>query len=86
VFYIPNTKFKTMITPENTPAFNDNEETDSDEQRSQQDVQSDGIDPLPRSEEDEQASEIDNLSQADKASEASFTLNVDKGIAPKQED
>lgn len=68
-----------MITPENNPLNNDEE---ADDQRSQQDVQSDGIDPVPPTEEDRLSSEIDNLAQADKASEASFTLNVDKGIAP----
>lgn len=74
-----------MITAENTPGYTGDEENDSDEQRSQQDVHSDGIDPVPPTEEDELASEIDHLSQADKASEASFTLDVDKGIAPKKE-
>jgi len=69
-----------MITTEdNTPVNNDE---NADDQRSQQDVQSDGIDDIPASEEDNTASEIDNLSQADKAAEASYTLNVDKGIAP----
>lgn len=68
-----------MITPENNP-FNNEEE--ADDQRSQQDVQSDGIDPVPPTEEDTLDSEINNLKQADRASEASFTLNVDKGIAP----
>jgi len=72
-----------MITPEDITPENNFEETD--EQASQQDVHSDGIDATPPSEEDEQASEIDNLQQADRASEASFTLDVDKGIAPKKD-
>lgn len=72
-----------MITPEESTPENNFEETD--EQFSQQDVHSDGIDPVPPSAEDEQASEIDNLSQADRASESSFTLNVDGGIAPKND-
>lgn len=72
-----------MITPEESTPENNFEETD--EQASQQDVHSDGIDPVPPSEEDEQASEIDNLSQADRASESSFTLNLDGGIAPKKD-
>lgn len=83
---IHNTKINKMINSDNNAALNDAEENDSDEQRSQQDVHSDGIDPVPPTEEDELASEIDNLSQADKASESSFTLNVDQGIAPKKED
>jgi hypothetical protein len=72
-----------MITPEDITPENNFEETD--EQTSQQDVHSDGIDPTPVSEEDEQATEIDNLTQADRASEASFTLDVDRGIAPKKD-
>ncbi|MET1056180.1 MAG: hypothetical protein ABWY16_12800 [Pedobacter sp.] len=68
-----------MITPEDNTSFNEEE---ADEQFSQQDVQSDGIDAVPPTEEDKTASEIDNLTQADKASESSFTLDVDKGIAP----
>jgi hypothetical protein len=66
-----------MITPEDNTSFNEEE---ADEQFSQQDVQSDGIDAVPPTEEDKTASEIDNLTQADKASESSFTLDVDKGI------
>lgn len=73
-----------MITPENDAQLNSND--DAEEQRSQQDIQSDGIEDVPASEEDENASDLDHLSQADKASEASFTLDVDKGIAPGQPD
>ncbi|WP_158797735.1 hypothetical protein [Pedobacter sp. L105] len=72
-----------MITPEDITPFNEDE---ADDQVSQQDVQSDGIDPIPASEDDKEASDLDNLSQADKASESSFTLNVDKGIAPGKPD
>jgi hypothetical protein len=71
-----------MITDENNIPL-DNED-EADDQMSQQDVQSDGIDPVLASEEDENASDIDLLQQADEASEASFTLNVDRGIAPEQ--
>jgi hypothetical protein len=71
-----------MITDENnTPIDNEDE---AEDQMSQNDVQSDGIDNIPASEEDENASDLDLLQQADDASEASFTLNVDRGIAPEQ--
>ena len=72
-----------IITENNTPFNNEEEE---DDQLSQQDVQSDGIDAVPPSEEDTQATEVENLKQADKASEAAFTLNFDKGYAPKKEE
>jgi len=74
-----------MITPDNNAPFNDNEDLEADDQRSQQDVQSDGFDDVAPTEEQKAAAEIDILSQADRASEASFTLDVDKGIAPKKD-
>jgi hypothetical protein len=83
LFCLDYTKLQTMITPEESTPDNNFEETD--EQFSQQDVHSDGIDAVPPSPEDEQASEIDNLSQADRASESSYTLNVEDGIAPKKD-
>lgn len=64
-----------MITPDDTTPQNDPEQID--DQRSQQDIQSDGIDPVPPSEEDQAAAEIDHLQQADRASQSSFTLHVD---------
>jgi len=73
-----------MIITENNTPFNSEEE--EDDQLSQQDVQSDGIDAVPPSEEDTQATEVENLKQADKASESAFTLNTDKGYAPKKEE
>ena len=72
-----------MITPENDATFNDDDA--NEDQLSQQDIQSDGIEDVPASEEDENASELDHLAQADRASEASFTLDVDKGFAPEKE-
>lgn len=68
-----------MITPENEAAF------DNEDQKSQQDIQSDGIEVAPQSEEDRNAADIDKLNQAERASEASFTLDVDRGIAPEQD-
>ncbi|HEY0175087.1 MAG TPA: hypothetical protein VGC08_01835 [Pedobacter sp.] len=73
-----------MITPEDTTPLNNAEE--ADDQKSQQEVQSDGIDAVPASEEDTTAADLDKLTQADKASESSFTLNVDGGIAPGKPD
>ena len=72
-----------MITPENDATFNDDDS--NEDQLSQQDIQSDGIEDVPASEQDENASDLDHLAQADRASEASFTLDVDKGFAPEKE-
>jgi len=73
-----------MSNPENENNYDDNQE--ADDQRSQQDAQSDGFDALPPTDEERQATERNNLSQADKASEAAFTLEADRGIAPKKDE
>ncbi|KIO76735.1 hypothetical protein TH53_13295 [Pedobacter lusitanus] len=72
-----------MIITENNTPFNNEEE---DDQLSQQDVQSDGIDAIPASEADTQATEVENLKQASQSSEAAYTLDVDKGFAPRKEE
>jgi len=84
VFNIYLQKYMIMITPEDTTPLNNPDE--ADDQQSQQDIQSDGIDAIPASEEDTTAAELDKLDQADKASESSFTLNIDGGIAPGKSD
>jgi PKD repeat protein len=72
-----------MIEPENSTPQNESE-NDAEDQQSQQDIHSDGIEGT-----DEVVGEtepdVDGLQAAEKASEAAFTLNVDKGIAPKKE-
>lgn len=75
-----------MITPENNVPLDDSESPDTADQQSQQDVHSNGLDTtneggLEYDGEDDGA----RLQQADKASEASYTLDLDKGIAPKTE-
>lgn len=78
-------KTNAMIDPEEDLILPDEPENDPEDQQSQQDVHSDGV------EADEEAAtasdnipDIEGLKAADKASEASYTLDVDKGIAPKQ--
>ncbi|EHQ28741.1 hypothetical protein [Mucilaginibacter paludis] len=75
-----------MIIPENQIPLDDAENSDSEDQQSQQDVHSNGFDDtFETTAEDDVANDTDNLEQADKASEAAYTLNVDKGIAPRVE-
>ncbi|MBB5622661.1 hypothetical protein HDE69_003739 [Pedobacter cryoconitis] len=83
-YFVLSLKPEHMIITENNTPYNNEEE--EDDQLSQQDVQSDGIDAIPPSEADTLATEIDNLKQADKSSEASYTLDVDRGFAPKKEE
>ena len=71
-----------MINPEDQIPIDDAENSDAEDQQSQQDIHSNGLDEssLPL---DQDTPSTDLLQQASDASEASFTLNVDKGIAPK---
>jgi hypothetical protein len=72
-----------MINPEDQIPLDDAEDSDKDDQMSQQDIHSNGLDEerIPVAESDQPA--IDLLQQASDASEASFTLDLDKTIAPK---
>ncbi|MGZ3749872.1 MAG: hypothetical protein ACXVA2_00970 [Mucilaginibacter sp.] len=72
-----------MITPDNKIPLDDSENSDAEDQQSQQDIHSNGLDEQFDSSKEESAPAIDLLQQASAASEASFTLDVDKGIAPK---
>jgi hypothetical protein len=72
-----------MIIPDNKIPVDDSEDSDAEDQQSQQDIHSNGLDEQFDSSAEESAPAIDLLQQASDASEASFTLDVDKGIAPK---
>lgn len=71
--------------PEDNVPIDDATNSEADDQQSQKDIHSNGFDEnfdLPKGIE---LPEIDLLKQASEASEASYTLDVDKGIAPKKE-
>ena len=72
-----------MINPEDIVPLDDAEDSDKEDQMSQQDIHSNGLEEerIPVAESNEPATDL--LQQASDASEASFTLDVDKGIAPK---
>lgn len=75
-----------MITPENQVPLDDSEDSDAAGQQSQQDIHGNGFDDTNEGGTDyDGLDDGDRLQQADKASEASFTLDIDKGIAPKTE-
>jgi hypothetical protein len=71
-----------MIEPEDSTPLNESE-NDAEDQQSQQDFHSDGIEGT-----DEVQGEVEpdteGLQAADEASEPSFTLDVDRGTAPKK--
>jgi hypothetical protein len=71
-----------MIIPDNKVPLDDSENSDKEDQMSQQDIHSNGLDEerIPPRTRDQP--NTDHLQQASDASEASFTLDVDKGIDP----
>lgn len=75
-----------MINPDDKIPVDDAQDADTADQRSQQDIHSNGLNEQDESSADESAAPIDLLSQASEASEAAFTLDYDRGIAPKEGD
>lgn len=74
-----------MITPDNRIPQDDQQGEEKDDQRSQQDVHSNGFDQPDANESDNvETDESDALSQAYDAAESSYTLNLDD--EPKKED
>lgn len=65
-----------MITPENSIPLDDAQSSEADDQQSQKDIHSNGLDEVPASQEEEIAP-IDMLQQAYDAAESSYTLNLD---------
>ncbi|WP_448698469.1 hypothetical protein ACFGVR_16640 [Mucilaginibacter sp. AW1-3] len=78
-----------MMTPDEDEIIptGENSENDAEDQESQKDYHSDGIE---RSDEDDDDTYIEpdtqGLEAADKASEAAYTLNVDRDAPPKDEE
>ena len=72
-----------MITPENTIPLDDSENSEAEDQQSQKDIHSNGLDETDLTAGEEEQPDTEILKQAFDASEPSYTLDVDKGIAPK---
>jgi len=72
-----------MIEPEDIIPLDDSEDGDKEDQVSQQDVHSNGLDEerIPAAESDEPATDL--LRQAFAASESAYTLNLDDAPAKK---
>lgn len=67
-----------MITPDNQIPLDDSEDFDADDQQSQQDIHSNGLDDVPEPGDTADFADPDKLQQAYKASEAAYTLNLDE--------
>lgn len=70
-----------MINPEDNLPFDDSDNEEADDQQSQKDIHSNGLDEETEPVTDDGSSDADRLQQASDASEPSFTLNLDD--APK---
>jgi hypothetical protein len=75
-----------MIDPENEIPYDDADNSDTAEQQSQQDIHSNGLGDTEESAAPaDGTADPERLEQADRASEAAYTLDLDKGYAPKIE-
>lgn len=75
-----------MITPDEDEIIptGENLENDAEDQESQKDVHSDGLEGAD--EPDYQEPDVQALNAADKASEAAYTLDVDRDGKPEPKD
>ncbi|MGN6394283.1 MAG: hypothetical protein ACTHMI_01875 [Mucilaginibacter sp.] len=64
-----------MITPDDKIPVNDSDESEADDQQSQKDIHSNGLDDFAEDEIGEDNADPDKLRQAYDASEASYTLD-----------
>ncbi|WP_426669796.1 hypothetical protein ACPPVU_00860 [Mucilaginibacter sp. McL0603] len=71
-----------MITPDKIPV-DDSDDSGAEDQVSQQDIHSNGLDEQFDPNSPDSSAPIDLLQQASDASEASFTLDLGRDIAPK---
>ncbi|HEY8928073.1 MAG TPA: hypothetical protein VIM55_02720 [Mucilaginibacter sp.] len=70
-----------MITPDNELPIDDSFENDPDDQQSQQDVHSNGLDDFEVDELPDEQADTDKLRRAYDASESSYTLHLGDGPA-----
>jgi hypothetical protein len=75
----------TPINPEDNVPLNDAVNSESEDQQSQKDIHSNGFDENFDLPEGNEQPNTQILKQAFDASESAYTLNVDRGIAPKKD-
>ncbi len=71
-----------MIIPDNQIPIDDSESQDAEDQPSQQDIHSNGLDDAPEPGDTVDYADPDKLTRAYDASESAYTLNLDED-APK---
>lgn len=75
-----------MITPDNQVPLDDSENSDSEDQQSQQDIHSNGLDDTSEPDDTGNFADPDKLTQAYDASEPAYTLNLDNIKPSKKEE
>ena len=75
----------TPINPEDNVPLDDAVNSESDDQQSQKDIHSNGFDENFDLPEGNEQPNTQILKQAFDAAESAYTLNVDRGIAPKKD-
>ncbi|MEO8886283.1 MAG: hypothetical protein ABI367_09490 [Mucilaginibacter sp.] len=65
-----------MITPDNQIPIDDQNDNDADDQLSQKDVHSNGLDDLPESGDTVDYADTDKLQRAYDAAESAYTLDI----------
>lgn len=65
-----------MITPDNQVPIDDQNENDADDQQSQKDIHSNGLEDLPGQDDIVEYTDPDKLRQAYDASESAYTLDI----------
>ncbi|MFB9845155.1 hypothetical protein [Mucilaginibacter ginsenosidivorans] len=75
-----------MIEPGDEMPLDDLEGSDKEDQMSQQDIHSTGIDPSEEELEKGKEADADLLKQSFDAAESAYTLNLDDDIPPEKKD
>lgn len=71
-----------MINPEDEVPFDDSDDLDKEDQMSQQDIHSTGVDADPEELEEGKQADTDLLQQSFDAAEPAYTLKVDDATKP----
>ena len=75
-----------MITPDNQIPIDDSQSDDAEDQQSQQDIHSNGLDDVPEPGDTVDFADPDKLQQAYDASESAYTLDLDESKTPKKKE
>ena len=75
-----------MITPDNQIPIDDSDSSEADDQQSQKDIHSSGLNDIPEEGDTVDYADPDKLTQAYDASEASYTLDLGEGDSDTSDD